>query len=129
MTELANPWMPPWSGPEAPPEIAERAGRSFCGVEVGPDPVDRRIRSCFLDVVAAGRDIEFARIETTDAGDPIATIYGFEPVEPPTFVVITDTTQDAFGVRAWTVAICKSMVEDPQTVFHFVGCVDGPTFR
>lgn len=126
VTELAAPWMPPWTGPNAPVEIAERAGHRFCGVEIGPGPVNPAIRSCFLAEAAAGREIEFARIATTIEGDPIATIYGFEP---PAYVILSDSTQDAFGPNAWTVSWCASVVKDPVDAFRFVECVDGPTFR
>ena len=133
VTELAVPWMPPWSGPNAPEEITERAAHRFCGVEIGPGPVDPAIRVCFLAEIAEGRVIEFARIETTIEGDPIATIYAFEPVEPPAFSILTDSTQDAFGPHAWTVSWCGSMVKDPVDRFRFIECVDecvdGPTFR
>lgn len=75
---LAKPWLPPWAGPGAPPEIAERAAHRFCGVEQAPGPANRDVRACFLDSVAAGFDIEFATVGSTKEGDPIATVYGFE---------------------------------------------------
>jgi hypothetical protein len=124
---LARPWLPPWAGPRTPPEIGERAGLRFCGVEQGPRPADPSIRRCFRDSVAAGFDIEFARIETTTEGDPIATIYGFEP--PDAFVMLVDSTHDAFGAGAWTVVTCQGLVDDPMTVFSFDGCTEGRTFR
>lgn len=129
LTELARPWMPPWSGPNAPPEIAERPGLRFCGVELPPPAFDRAVRECFLREVDQGRNIEFARIDTTDGGDPIAKVFAFEPVEPPAFVILTDSTQDALRAPAWTVAICRSIVNgDPETMFRFGDCVNGPTY-
>jgi hypothetical protein len=127
VTVLAKPWMPPWSGPGAPPEIAERAGLRFCGVEHGPGPIDLAIRECFVDSIAAGRDIEFARIETTIEGDPTATVYGFEP--PDGYVMLVDSSQDAFGFPGWTVLTCASVETDAAEVFRYEDCKDGPVFR
>jgi hypothetical protein len=122
---LAKPWMPPWSGPGAPPEIAERAGLRFCGVEQGPGPIDRAIRECFVAAIAAGRDIEFARIETTVEGDPIATVYGFEP--PAGYVMLVDSSQDDFGFPGWTVLNCASVANDAVEVFRYEGCSESGT--
>ena len=127
VTVLTTPWLPPWSGPATPPEIAERAGLRFCGVEQGPGPVDLAIRRCFVDSVTSGQDIEFARIEPTTEGDPIATVYGFEP--PDGYVILYDSTQDAFGARGWQVTTCASIVADAVEVFRYEGCEEGPLFR
>jgi len=123
---LTKPWLPPWAGAATPPEIAERSNLRFCGVELAPQAADPVVRRCFRESVAAALDVEFARIETTTEGDPIATIYGFEP---PAFVMLVDSTQDAFGVGAWTVVTCQGLVDDPMTVFRFDGCTEGRTFR
>jgi hypothetical protein len=124
---LAKPWLPPWAGPATPPEIGERPNLRFCGVEVGPAAADPAVRSCFRNAIAAGLDVEFARIETTTEGDPIATVYEFDP--PSSFQQLVDSTQDAFGAKAWTVVICRQIVNDPVTQFHFDGCSEGPRFR
>jgi hypothetical protein len=123
---LANPWMPPWTGPNVAPEIAERAGHRFCGVEHGP-PIDRAIRACFVNEVTAGREIEFARIEPTIEGDPIATVFGFEPEGG--FSTAVDSTQDRFGAPGWSVFFCTRIVPDPDAVFVMDGCVAGPVFH
>jgi hypothetical protein len=123
---LDKPWLPPWSGPNTPPEIAERAGLRFCGVEQGPE-VSREIRACFLAEATAGRDIEFARVEPTTEGDPIATVFGFEPGAGLSMAV--DSTQDKFGVPAWSVSFCRRIVPDASMVFELVDCVSGPSFR
>ena len=123
---LENPWLPPWSGPDTPPEIAERAGLRFCGVEQGPE-VSREIRACFLTEASAGRNIEFARIEPTTEGDPIATVFGFEPGAGLSMAV--DSTQDKFGVPAWSVSFCRRIVPDASMVFELEDCVSGPSFR
>ena len=125
VTVLAKPWMPPWSGPAAPPELAERAGLRFCGVEQGPGPIDRAIRTCFVAAVAAGRDIEFARIATTIAGDPLATVYAFEP--PDGFVMLVDSSQDAWGFPGWTVLDCASISTDAAEVFRYEACSESGT--
>jgi hypothetical protein len=124
---LTKPWLPPWAGPATPPEIGERANLRFCGVEIAPQVADPAVRTCFRESVAAALDVEFARIETTTEGDPIATVYEFDP--PGSFQQLVDSTQDAFGARAWTVVICQRIVDDPLTQFRFEGCSDGPTFR
>jgi hypothetical protein len=124
---LQRPWLPPWSGPATPAEIGERANLRFCGVEIAPQVADAAIRRCFKESAEAGLDVEFARIETTVEGDPIATVYEFDP--PASFQMLVDSTQDAFGARAWTVVICQSVVADPATLFRFEGCTDGPIFR
>lgn len=123
---LPKPWLPPWAGPNTPVEIAERAALRFCGVEGGPE-IDVGVRSCFLDAVAAGRDIEFARVASSTEGDPIATVFGFEP--DGGFVMLTDSTQDRFGVRAWTVAFCARLVNDRDTIFRLDECRTGPEYR
>ena len=120
-----KPWLPPWSGRDTPPEIAERAGLRFCGVEEGP-LFDVEIRQCFVDSVIAGRDIEFGRIEPTTEGDPIATIFSFEP--PGRFSMALDSTQDKYGVPGWSVTFCDVMIPDPESVFELNGCVSGPTY-
>jgi hypothetical protein len=123
---LNKPWLPPWVGPNTPPQIAERAALRFCGVEQGP-PIDRAIRACFLDAVRAERDIEFARIEPTIEGDPIATVFGFEPGGG--FSMAVDSTQDAYGFPGWSVSFCTRILPDEETVFAMDGCVSGPQFR
>jgi hypothetical protein len=123
---LDKPWLPPWYGPDTPPEIAERAGLRFCGVEEGP-LISREIRACFLAEASAGRDIEFARVEPTTEGDPIATVFGFEPGAGLSMAV--DSTQDKFGVPAWSVSFCRRIVPDASIVFELVDCVSGPSFR
>ena len=123
---LDKPWLPPWSGPDTPPEIAERAGLRFCGVEQGP-LVSPEIRACFLAEASAGRDIEFARIEPTTEGDQIATVFGFEPGAGLSMAV--DSTQDKFGVPGWSVSFCRRIVPEPSMVFELVDCVSGPSFR
>jgi hypothetical protein len=124
---LTKPWLPPWAGPRTPPEIGERAALRFCGVELAPQAADPVVRRCFRESVAAALDVEFARIETTTEGDPIATIYGFEP--PGAFVMLVDSTQDAFGAGAWTVVTCQGLVVNLVTEFSFDGCTEGRTFR
>jgi hypothetical protein len=124
---LTKPWLPPWAGAATPPAIAERAGLRFCGVELAPRAADPVVRRCFRESVAAALDVEFARIETTTEGDPIATIYGFEP--PGAFVMLVDSTQDAFGAGAWTVVTCQGLVVNLVTEFSFDRCTEGRTFR
>ena len=89
--------------------------------------IDRAVRACFGEAVLAGLDIEFARIESTMEGDPIATVYSFEP--PGSFVMLHDSTQDSFGSGGWTVTVCNRIVNDPNEVFRFDGCGEGEILR
>lgn len=123
---LDKPWLPPWAGPNTPPEIPERAGLRFCGLEQGP-AIDPDIRNCFVAAVVAGRDIEFARIESSVEGDPIATVFGFEPSGG--FSMATDSTQDRYGFPGWSISFCSRIIPDKATVFVMDACVTGPTFR
>ena len=122
---LSAPWMPPWTGAGSPPEIAERAATRFCGVEEGPE-IDIAVRQCFMASVIAGRDIEFARLETTVEGDPIATVFAFEP--PDSFLLLIDSSQDLWGHPGWQIFTCGRVVEDAAEVVRFDGCVQGPVF-
>ena len=123
---LEKPWLPPWAGPNTPPEIAQRAGLRFCGVEQGP-AIDVTIRNCFVDSVLAGRDIEFARIAPTTEGDSIATVFGFEP--PAGFSMAVDSTQDRYGVPGWSITRCNRFIPNPVSVFELDVCESGPVLQ
>jgi hypothetical protein len=118
---LAEPWLPPWAGPETPVEIAGRQGVPFCGVEDAT--IDVRIRSCFAEAVRRGDHVEFARLATTTEGDPIATVFVFEP--PESFVLLIDSSQDQWGHPGWQVFTCEA-IEDAAEVVRFDGCAQAP---
>ncbi len=127
-------WLPPWAGDDAPDAVARRTAMPFCGVErqegqTLPTFVDEAVRSCFLEALRVGRAAEFARIHSTTEGDPIATIYRYEPGIG--IVVLIDSTQDDYGTQAWHRMRCERWVEKPNVLFRPVACeayqVVGPT--
>lgn len=127
-------WLPPWSADDVPEAVARRTALPFCGVErqggrTLPTFVDEAVRSCFLDALRGGRAVEFARIHSTTEGDPIATIYRYEPGIG--VVVLIDSTQDDYGTQAWHRMRCERWVEQPNVLFRPVACeayqVVGPT--
>jgi len=125
VTILSAPWLPPWSGPDTPVEIAERQLRPFCGVEEGL-AVDAQVRQCFVDEATAGRPVEFATVATTMEGDPFAVVSGFDPVEG--FYYLVDATQDPLGSGTWTVQLCRRIGASADEVFTFEDCRDGGEF-
>ena len=61
-----------------PVEVVTRSALPFCGVEQGAGPgitINAEVRSCFLGGYQDGTGAEFASIQTTMEGDPIATIW------------------------------------------------------
>jgi hypothetical protein len=118
-------WLPPWAGPATPLEVVTRSVLPFCGVEERglSGSVDSDVRGCFVAALEAGRPAEFASIQSTDEGDPIATIVRSLPgggVE-----MLVDSTQDAFGARVWTRTICSGLADDQEAGFIGEGCEEG----
>ena len=126
LTILSAPWLPPWANQDTPAEVVERPLVPFCGVEEGRE-VNQAVRQCFVDVATAGRAVEFAAVTPTVEGDPIAIIYGFDPVAG--FSILYDSSQDSFGSGTWTVQNCQFIVPDPDAVFAVEGCDDGGELR
>ncbi len=107
-------WLPEWAGADAPPEVAARRPLPFCGLERAPAPqpgifVDRSVRLCFWNAHLAGTEAEFASVQTTMEGAPIATIYRL--AADGTVEVLTDFTQDPFGGGTWLVSTCSEVIE------------------
>lgn len=122
----AAAWLPPWAGPGTPTAVADRTPLPFCGVsEVGlGGPGDLAVRTCFAAALDAGRPAEMAEIRHTIEGDPFATIIRSLPgggVE-----ILFDSTQDQFGVRAWTRQVCRGHEADPRSLLFGTGCRDEP---
>jgi hypothetical protein len=117
-------WLPPWAGDDVPEAVAQRTALPFCGVErqglrLMPfvDPV---VRSCFLEALRGGQAAEFARIQATTEGDPVATIYRHEPGIG--ILVLIDSTQDAYGTPVWTRTRCGQWVEELTVLFRPIAC-------
>lgn len=118
-------WLPPWAGDDVPEAVARRTALPFCGVERHERPsrdlfADPAVRSCFLAALRGGRAAEFARIQTTTEGDPVATIYRHEPGIG--ILVLIDSTQDAYGTPVWTRTRCGQWVEEPTVLFRPIAC-------
>jgi hypothetical protein len=115
--------MPPWAGADAPAAVVARPALPFCGVERGPGPgitINAEVRGCFLAGYRDGTGAEFASIQTTVEGDPIATIWRTLPgggVE-----LLVDSSQDAFGSGGWVRTVCRQLVVDQREVFGTDGC-------
>ena len=119
-------WLPPWADAATPVEVATRSALPFCGVEHGAGPgitINADVRSCFLGGYRDGTGAEFASIQTSIEGAPIATIWRTIPgggVE-----LLLDATQDAFGSRGWMRTICRQLVSEQREVFGIDGCDEG----
>ncbi len=106
-------WLPDWAA-NVPPEVAGRRQLPFCGVEQAPAPqpgmfIDRAVRLCFWNAHLGHTEAEFASVQTTIEGAPIATIYRL--AADGSVEVLTDFTQDNFGPGTWTVSTCANVVE------------------
>jgi hypothetical protein len=123
-------WLPPWSGAETPAEVVTRSSLPFRGVEQGAGPgiaINAEVRGCFLAAYREGSGAEFASIQTSIEGDPIATITRTLPgggVE-----LLVDATQDEFGEKAWRRTTCSRLVNDQREVFAPDGCDEGVVLR
>ena len=119
-------WLPPWADATTPVEVATRTALPFCGVEQGAGPgitINAEVRSCFLGGYQDDTGAEFASIQSTMEGDPIATIWRTIPgggVE-----MLYDATQDKFGAKVWRRTTCRVLVSDQQEVFVADQCDEG----
>jgi hypothetical protein len=110
-------WLPEWAEADVPAEVANRPPLRFCGVERAPAPtpmeyIDPVVRACFWDVWQAGGQAEFASVQSTMEGDPIATIYRLTP--DGSIEVLVDGSRDRFGSGGWTLTRCASLMEDAE---------------
>jgi hypothetical protein len=123
---VATAWLPSWATPETPAAVIDRSPLPFCGVEQGTGPgptVNAEVRGCFLGAYRDGSGAEYASIQMTIEGDPIATIMRTLPgggVE-----LLIDSTQDQYGEAQWRRITCRSVVIDPRNVFGPDGCDEG----
>jgi hypothetical protein len=119
-------WLPAWAGAETPVEVVTRPALPFCGVEEGAGPgitINAEVRGCFLAAYRAGTGAEFASIQASIEGDPIATIWRTLPgggVE-----LLVDATQDEFGEKVWRRTTCRVLVSDQREIFGIDGCDEG----
>ena len=123
-------WLPEWADDSVPAEIANRRPIQFCGLEKAPGPspgefIDAAVRACFWDAWNAGREAEFASVQTTIEGDPIATIY--RTLADGSIDMLADGSQDKFGSGGWTATTCSGLVEDTEgnALFGVEGCGEG----
>ena len=127
-------WLPPWSVEvDVPAEVAQRRPLPFCGLERAPAPspgefIDRAVRLCFWNAHLAGTEAEFASVQTTIEGAPIATIYRL--AADGSVEVLTDFTQDPFGPGGWQVATCAEVVEgEGDALLGVAGCGEPSDLR
>lgn len=124
-------WLPDWADEAVPTDVAARRALPFCGVEKAPAPqpgifVDAAVRSCFWDAHNAGREAEFASIQSTMEGASIATVYRL--LANGSVEVLTDWSQDPFGAApGWTITTCTGLVEatEGNEFFGVDGCDEG----
>jgi hypothetical protein len=118
--------VPSWAGPDIPAEVINRSPLPFCGVEQGAGPgvtVNAEVRGCFLGAYREGTGAEYASIQMTLEGDPIATIMRTLPgggVE-----LFIDSTQDQYGEDHWRRITCRTVTIDPRETFGPDGCDEG----
>ena len=123
---VAVAWLPSWATPETPATVINRSPLPFCGVEQGAGPgvtVNAEVRGCFLGAYREGTGAEYASIQMTIEGDPIATIMRTLPgggVE-----LLIDSTQDQYGEDHWRRITCRTVNIDPRQVFGPDACDDG----
>ena len=101
-----------------PAEVATRSALPFCGVEQGAGPgitINAEVRSCFVGGYRDGTGAEFASIQTSMEGDPIATIY--RTVPGGGIEMLVDSTQDRFGEKGGRRTTCRVLLNDPREVF------------
>lgn len=110
-------------------QVVTRSVLPFCGVEEGglSGSIDADVRDCFVSALRDGRPAEFASIQSTIEGDPIATIVRSLPGRGVEMLI--DRTQDAFGARVWTRTICRSLADDQEAGFIGEGCDEGVVIR
>ena len=122
-------WLPPWAGPATPMKVVARSVLPFCGVEERglSGSVDVDVRGCFVAALEAGQPAEFASIQSTIEGDPIATIV--RSLAGGGVEMLVDSTQDAFSARVWTRTICRSLADDREAGFIGEGCDEGVVIR
>jgi hypothetical protein len=127
----ASVWLPDWADDTAvPPEVADREPVRFCGLEKAPaaapvEHIDAVVRKCFWDVWLAGGSAEFASVQTTMEGDPVASVYRLPG--DGSIVILTDGSQDRFGSGGWTLTRCGELVEDTEgrAFFGAADCDEG----
>ncbi len=123
---VAASWLPSWAAPDTPAAVINRSPLPFCGVEQGAGPgvtVNAEVRGCFLGAYREGTGAEYASIQMTIEGDPIATIMRTLPgggVE-----LLIDSTQDQYGEDHWRRITCRTVAIDPRDVFGPDQCDEG----
>ena len=84
--------------PTTPAAVVNRSPLPFCGVEQGAGPavtVNAEVRGCFLGAYRDGTGAEYASIQMTIEGDPIATI--MRTLSGGGVELLIDSTQDQYG--------------------------------
>jgi hypothetical protein len=119
-------WLPSWADADTPAAVVTRSALPFCGVEQGAGPgitMNAEVRGCFLAAYRAGAGAEFASIQSTIEGDPIATIWRTRSTGGVELLI--DATQDEFGAKVWQRTTCRVLVNDQREVFGPDGCDEG----
>ncbi len=116
-TTTGNVWLPEWADDTIPQDIANRRPLPFCGLEQAPAPVagefiDPAVRACFWNAWLNESSAEFASVQSTMEGDPIATIWRLKG--DGSIDLLVDGSQDRFGSGGWTASSCESLVETTE---------------
>jgi hypothetical protein len=129
-TTAGNVWLPEWAEDAVPADIANRRPLHFCGLEKAPAPapgefIDPVVRACFWDAWLNEGSAEFASVQSTMEGDPVATIWRLNG--DGTIDLLTDGTQDRFGSGGWLATRCASLVETTEggAFFGVQDCGEG----
>jgi hypothetical protein len=126
----AAAWLPSWATPETPAAVVNRSPLPFCGVEQGAGPgvtVNAEVRGCFLGAYRDRAGAEYASIQMTIEGDPIATIMRTLPGGEVELLI--DSTQDQYGEAQWRRITCRTIRIDSRNVFGPDGCDEGTLIR
>jgi hypothetical protein len=129
-SSVADAWLPSWATPDTPAAVIDRSPLPFCGVEQGTGPavtVNAEVRGCFLGAYREGTGAEYASIQMTIEGDPIATIMRTLPGGGVQLLI--DSTQDQYGEDHWRQITCRAVVIDPRNVFGPDQCDEGTVIQ
>jgi hypothetical protein len=118
----AAPTGVPYDASTAPLWFRDRAALDDCGdlVVSASGEVPQSAKDC-LRAAGNGAGAELGVSRNTDEGDPIVTYYR-NGIAGHVVEILTDSTRDSFGVKAWSAVVCTSL--DVDTLMG-TGCRPG----
>ena len=104
----------PTMSTDRPRSSTDARCRSAVSIEgTGPAvAVNAEVRGCFLGAYRDGTGAEYASIQMTIEGDPIATI--MRTLSGGGVELLIDSTQDQYGEDHWRRITCRTIVIDPR---------------